>query len=176
METPDVIVLCGGSGTRVADLLPRGCPKLLAPIFGRPYIDILAEKLRLAGTSRVILALGYGSDKIKDYVRGRRDLGLEFEFSQETQDGTHNAAGRAIAHVISDRFILMNGDTIYPGDAIPGIIKYHDETSLGTVVVVNSRGEDGGMMITRTRYHPGSIAYRCEFIDFGTPEIYGLFK
>jgi D-glycero-alpha-D-manno-heptose 1-phosphate guanylyltransferase len=116
----DVVVLCGGLGARISPVL-SDTPKILAPIGERVFLDILLEDLAKAGFRKVILSTGHLGKKIADYVKnsgwGREDSRLTILFSQEEEPlGTGGAAKYAEPHIESNRFVLMNGDTIFDVD------------------------------------------------------------
>ena len=69
MNTPkkildvDVVILAGGFGTRLKSLI-KNKPKCLAPVYGKPFIDILLDDLFSQGFQRIILATGYLSEQL----------------------------------------------------------------------------------------------------------------
>ena len=58
VQKTDVLILCGGMGTRFREVR-EDIPKALAPIQGTRFIDLLLEDLIAQGFSRIILASGY---------------------------------------------------------------------------------------------------------------------
>lgn len=52
----EAIILAGGLGRRLAAQLP-GLPKALAPIAGRPFLEILLRQVECYGCTRVLLAV-----------------------------------------------------------------------------------------------------------------------
>ena len=59
----EAIVLSGGFGTRLRQVVPD-LPKSMAPIAGRPFLEILLSNLAQKGFTRVVLSLGFMADKI----------------------------------------------------------------------------------------------------------------
>ena len=70
----DVIILAGGFGTRLKKKVPN-LPKPMAPIAGRPFLEILLQSLSKKGFLRIILSLGHMSETIVDYF-GDNFLGM----------------------------------------------------------------------------------------------------
>ena len=62
----DVIILCGGKGTRLSEETGRK-PKPMVEIGGRPILWHIMKIYSHYGFNRFILALGYKSDQIKQY-------------------------------------------------------------------------------------------------------------
>ena len=106
----EAIVLAGGLGTRlrpvVADL-----PKGLAPVAGRPFLAWQLAGLAGQGITRVVLALGYRAEMIRD-VLGARCEGIDLAYSLETEPlGTGGALKRAAEGCRTPRVLALNGDT-----------------------------------------------------------------
>ncbi len=64
----DVIILAGGLGTRLRSVV-SDLPKCMAPVNGRPFLQILIDRLRKQGNGRIILSTGYLSEVIEAWVR-----------------------------------------------------------------------------------------------------------
>ena len=54
----EAIILAGGLGTRLAAKL-NGVPKAMAPVAGRPFLEILLNQLKRAGCTRAVLSVGH---------------------------------------------------------------------------------------------------------------------
>jgi D-glycero-alpha-D-manno-heptose 1-phosphate guanylyltransferase len=107
----DVIVLAGGSGTRLAAAVPS-LPKALAPVGGRPFLELLLSLLRKKGFNRAILSLGYKSEMIQTHLGANFD-GLELLYAVEkTPLGTGGATRAALKLAQSGPVFVVNGDTI----------------------------------------------------------------
>jgi len=55
----EAILLAGGLGTRLATRL-NGVPKPMAPVAGRPFLEILLNQVERAGCTRALLSVGTG--------------------------------------------------------------------------------------------------------------------
>jgi D-glycero-alpha-D-manno-heptose 1-phosphate guanylyltransferase len=112
-EETDVIILCGGFGTRLASET-QDRPKPMVDINGRPFLDILINHVSSYGFTRIILCTGYKSQYIEDYYHSNR-MGLSFLISEEkTPLGTGGAIKNAENLIQSDSFIALNGDSFCP--------------------------------------------------------------
>src|SRR2546423_1053599 len=65
-EKMDVVILCGGMGTRMREETETR-PKPMADVGGRPPLWHIMKNYSHFGFSRFILALGYKADYIKKY-------------------------------------------------------------------------------------------------------------
>ncbi len=129
----DVAVLCGGKGTRVANLL-GDIPKVLAKIEGRPYLDWLIDKMKNHGVKRIVLCAGHLSHKLIEWRNARVGADVEIVLSVELrQEGTGGALRFARMALTTNPVMVINGDTIVNAD-LGEFVKYHGE-ALGVTVL-----------------------------------------
>lgn len=106
----EAIVLAGGFGTRLRQVVPD-LPKPMAPIAGRPFLEILLKTLARKGFTRVVLSLGFMSEKIIAHF-GNNYEGMELVYEVEAQPlGTGGAIRAALARCAADHVFVFNGDT-----------------------------------------------------------------
>ena len=106
----EAVVLAGGFGTRLRAVVPD-LPKPMAPVAGRPFLELVLTALACKGFSRVVLSLGYMADKVMTHF-GDQFKGLELEYEVEaTPLGTGGAVRRALTHCRTDHVFVFNGDT-----------------------------------------------------------------
>jgi D-glycero-alpha-D-manno-heptose 1-phosphate guanylyltransferase len=112
----EAIVLAGGMGTRLRAVV-SDLPKPMAPVAGRPFLELLLRSLVAKGFSRVILSIGYMAEKISGHF-GSCFAGVELAYSLETDPlGTGGAVSQAARLVREDHFFVFNGDTFLDLDA-----------------------------------------------------------
>lgn len=113
----EAIVLAGGFGTRLRQLV-ADVPKPMAPIAGRPFLEILLSSLAQKGFSRVVLSLGFMAEKISSYF-GSQFAGMDLRYVVEDQPlGTGGAVRLAMTQCIQDHVFVLNGDTFLDLDFI----------------------------------------------------------
>ena len=106
----EAIVLAGGFGTRLRELVPD-VPKPMAPVAGRPFLDILLRSLSEKGFKHVILSVGYRAETIIAHF-GNDFEGMELSYEIETSPlGTGGAVRTAMQHCRGDHVFVFNGDT-----------------------------------------------------------------
>lgn len=106
----ELIVLVGGRGTRLRDVVPD-LPKPLAPVAGRPFLAYLLDSLCDSGIRRVILATGYLADIVEQTI-GRKWNGMSIDYSREHSPlGTGGAVGLAARMLGGSAVHVANGDT-----------------------------------------------------------------
>jgi D-glycero-alpha-D-manno-heptose 1-phosphate guanylyltransferase len=111
----EAIVLAGGLGTRLASRL-HGLPKPMAPVAGRPFLEILLTQLRRSGCTRVLLSVGHKHSVIQDHF-GASFHGLEIDYAVESVPlGTGGAIRLALAKAREESVLVLNGDTFLDAD------------------------------------------------------------
>jgi D-glycero-alpha-D-manno-heptose 1-phosphate guanylyltransferase len=106
----EAIVLAGGLGTRLRELVPD-LPKPMAPVAGRPFLEILLSSLAKKGFTRVIISLGFMSEKIISHF-GDRYIGMDLVYEVELRPlGTGGAIRAALERCETDHVFVFNGDT-----------------------------------------------------------------
>jgi D-glycero-alpha-D-manno-heptose 1-phosphate guanylyltransferase len=106
----EAIILAGGFGTRLRQVVPD-LPKPMAPIAGRPFLEILLISLAHKGFHSVVLSLGYMADKVVKHF-GDHFAGMEIVYEIEQAPlGTGGAVRQALARCNADHVFVFNGDT-----------------------------------------------------------------
>lgn len=109
-EPFEAIILAGGLGTRLAAAVP-GLPKAMAPIAGRPFIDLLLDSLADAGCSLVTIAVSYRREAIIQHV-GNHHRDMLVAYSVEDKPlGTGGAMRQALTTIRNSDCVVLNGDT-----------------------------------------------------------------
>lgn len=111
MNNTDVIILCGGSGSRLKTVVSDR-PKSMAEVNGKPFLSILIEQVSLYGFGRVILCSGYKAGYIRNYFSAGLNKDIELVFSEETEMlGTAGALRNAEALIRTENVLVKNGDS-----------------------------------------------------------------
>ncbi len=153
----DVLVLCGGLGSRLRSIIPDR-PKGLAPVAGRPFMDILIEDLVRQGFRRIIFCVGHLKEQIIGSYGSRTDA--EYLFSKEDVAlGTGGAVQNALSLVRSDTFLVTNGDSLCRVD-YRKFYKFHlDNGAIVSMVLADVPDrEDGGNVCLDDRHRIRSFA------------------
>lgn len=132
----DVVVLAGGTGTRLRPYTTV-LPKPLMPVGEMPVLEILLRRLAAAGFVRINLAVGYLAELIEAYFGDGERFGVELVYWRETQPlGT--AGPIAEMHLTEDRVLVMNGDLLTTLDFAP-LVEGHVASGAAASLAVRSR-------------------------------------
>ncbi|PIQ96172.1 MAG: galactokinase [Nitrospinae bacterium CG11_big_fil_rev_8_21_14_0_20_56_8] len=123
LAATDVLILCGGLGTRLRPILTDR-PKPMAEIGGRPFLDLLIGYVSSLGFRRFILCVGHMGNLVESYFKDRYPS-LEISLSEEkTPLGTAGALKHAEHLVRSELFFAMNGDSFCKVD-MRDMLRFH---------------------------------------------------
>lgn len=139
----DALILCGGLGTRLREVVADR-PKGLAEIGGRPFLDLLTDRLARRGLRRFILCTGYRGEQIAARYAQRGDA--DFVVSLEDRPlGTAGAVRLAAQYLRSDPFLVLNGDSFCELD-YEAFRRFHEgkRATLSIVVVPPGERDDVG--------------------------------
>ena len=170
----DVVILCGGRGTRLSEETAK-IPKPMVEVGGMPILWHIMKMYSHYGFIRFILALGYKGEKIKEYFFNYRNISGDFSLqlnpdskpeyfnlSEEknweivfVETGIDTLKGGRIKRVEkfvkSDSFHLTYGDGV--GDInINKLVEFHNsQPSFGTVTAVHPPSRFGELNINDGR-------------------------
>ena len=106
------IILCGGRGTRLGNITKK-IPKTLVKVQGKEILWYLIQFLKINNFNHLILPLGYRSNLIKNFLKKNNNFQIKID---TINTGSNTNIGRRLNiisnYVISDNFLLINGDTI----------------------------------------------------------------
>lgn len=122
-----VMVLAAGLGTRIRHCI-GDLPKVMAPIKGRPLLEITLELLRYHGISEVHLNLHYQPETIITHFGDGSRFGMRLVYHLEDRLwGTAGSAAR-MATAFDQPFLIMYGDVLTNLN-ITGLAAAHKVTS-----------------------------------------------
>ena len=149
MGTPNqwpALVLTAGLATRLQPL-SNVRAKAALPVAGTPLVVRILEWLREAGVTRAVLNLHHRADTITRIVGDGSTVGLGVRYSWETEIlGSAGGPARAIPLLASDRFLIVNGDTLAGVDLRAMAAQHIDSNALVTMAVVDGRRGYNGVI------------------------------
>lgn len=146
--TLDVVILCGGLGTRLQSVL-KDKPKPMADFNDRPFLDLLINFVGRFGFQRFILCTGHKGGSVREYFENKND-GKTYVISQETSPlGTAGAIKLAEPLINSDVFLVMNGDSFCEIDLTSFMSFHHSKNALASVALstMEDVGDYGGVTL-----------------------------
>jgi len=132
------LVLTAGLATRLQPLSSVRA-KAVLPVAGTPLVIRILQRLRDAGIRRVVLNLHHRAGSITRIVGDGSTIGLEVRYSWETEIlGSAGGPARALPLLESDRFLIVNGDTLADVDLQAIAARHVDTNAQVTMAVVDA--------------------------------------
>lgn len=129
------VIMAGGLGSRLSPLTDN-CPKPLLKIGDLPILTHIMNHLQAEGVRRFVLPVNYLSGMIMDYYGDGSDTGIQIDYVQETKRmGTGGALSLIDPALLSDPFIVMNGDLLTDLDLGALVGRHRSMEWDGTMVV-----------------------------------------
>jgi NDP-sugar pyrophosphorylase family protein len=108
-----VLILAGGKGVSFPHLLGE-VPKALLRIGEKPLLEYTIEKLKASKLTDIVISIGQGGQKIKDYFRSGNKWGVNISYLEQPAGKRGTAYPlRQAQHAFSDNtFLLLYGDVL----------------------------------------------------------------
>jgi len=118
--------MAGGEGSRLRPLTSRR-PKPLAPVAGKPVMELIVELLRTHGFDEIVSTLHYLADEIESYFGDGEQLGVAMHYVvEDTPLGTAGAVKMAHDLLAGETFLVISGDALTDVD-LSAIVRHHRE-------------------------------------------------
>lgn len=145
----DVVILCGGKGTR-AHPFSELFPKVMMPVGGTPILVHLMRIYASQGFERFILAAGHRKEILYDYFDGRFTE-WDVRIVDTGEDSDTGERVRRCAQAASEHFFCTYGDGL--GDVDLHALKAFHEShaSRATLTTVPLRSQYGTVHFNRVR-------------------------
>lgn len=128
------VILAGGQGTRLRPLT-LNIPKALVDIQGKTMTEHLFDLFKRHGITEVVMTVGYLKDKIKNYYGDGSKFGMNISYVDEDIPLGTAGALRKIKHLLTEPFIVTNGDELKDID-IDNMLRLHrKERGHGTIAL-----------------------------------------
>ncbi|MCG8995492.1 nucleotidyltransferase family protein [Laribacter hongkongensis] len=106
-----MVIMAGGKGIRLRPHT-ENCPKPMLPVAGKPMLEHIIERSKLAGFSRFVISVNYLAHMIEDYFGDGSQWEARIEYLREDQPlGTAGALG-LLSPVPDAPFVVTNGDVL----------------------------------------------------------------
>jgi N-acetylmuramate 1-kinase len=133
-------ILAAGLGTRMRPL-SLDLPKPLMPLWGKPILGRLIERLRAWGVRDVLINIHHEPGQILEYVRRDPVPGLRISLSFEPAIlGTGGALRRAAWFLDQNPFWLVNSDIVADLDPTPLLRTFFEGRTIAALWMDDRRG------------------------------------
>lgn len=134
MDNLRAIILAGGKGTRLASVVSN-CPKPLAGIAGKPFIEWVLRYFQQYGVNHFTISLGHMSDVAKAYFTARPQDSLDIKLAIEEKPlGTGGAFYFASQESTEEILLLSNGDSLLLTDLNLALTQFVSKNADGIIL------------------------------------------
>jgi len=126
------LILAAGKGTRIRSV-SGGLPKPLVDFRGKPILEHVMGRAHRAGIERFVIVVGYRSDLIRSWFRGR-SLGASVTFVENPDYHKANGISALKArNEITENFLLLMADHIFEPETAETLL--HQPLASGEVIL-----------------------------------------
>jgi NDP-sugar pyrophosphorylase family protein len=142
LKTPQVkaLVLTGGKQIKLGLHSPE-LPKAMLLVRGRPLLEHALLRLKASGVTEIIISLGAGGGKIRDYFRdgARWNLSINYLEQKGLKPGTAQPLLQAQGQLMDSPFLLVYGD-VYADINFADFLEFHSlqKNSLCTMALASA--------------------------------------
>ncbi|MHB9055003.1 MAG: nucleotidyltransferase family protein [Paludibacteraceae bacterium] len=134
------MIFAAGLGTRLKPIT-NSIPKALVPINGKPLLEHVIQKLKLADFDEIIINVHHFPDQIINFLKSKNNFDIHIEISDERDELLDTGGGiKKAAHFFNDGkpFLVHNVDILSNVD-LKNVYNQHlnDENRLCSLIVSN---------------------------------------
>jgi len=170
---PEVVILCGGFGTR-ARQINKKLPKALLPLNQKPFLYWVLRNLENQGVKKVFLCIGYKGNLIRSFVKKIEDkLNLKIIFSEESEKNLLGTGGaiKKILSKLGNYFYIMNGDTFLFMNLKKMFLKFLKKKKPILMMVYKNldKNHQNNVILKKNffYYNKDNFEKRMKYIDYG---------
>lgn len=143
-----VVIMAGGKGTRISSVA-SDIPKPMILIDNRPILEHELLNLKAQGFNEIIIVTGHLGNIIENYFKDGSKWGIHIEYYHESTPLGTAGSLYDLKDVLSDDFLLLNGDIVFDVD-FEKMIAFHTSKKADATLLThpNSHPYDSALIIT----------------------------
>ena len=146
----DCIILAGGFGTRLGSLTKK-IPKPMLPINNLPFLEILIKKIvNTELIENILICTHYKSSIIENYFKSK-NYPIRI-IKEKSPLGTGGAIKKSLRYCLSQKILVLNGDTFVNID-LKKFIKKNKKLKKNTMLLIkkNKASRYGSILINKNK-------------------------
>ncbi|MBX7136939.1 MAG: nucleotidyltransferase family protein [Oligoflexia bacterium] len=142
------MILAAGFGTRLG-AIGKTTPKCLVEAGGKAMLEHVAQRLKLAGVTELVINLHHLGDQVKSFVERRGNFGVQVTFSHEATILGTGGGIKAARKFLADApyFLVHNGD-VYSEFDLAALAQTHVATRALATLAVMTRETSRPLLFT----------------------------
>jgi len=145
----DLVILAGGLGSRIKKYL-KNIPKPLIKINGKPFLQYLLQALSIYNFKNIYLLCGYRSKRIFSKFHNKEYNFVKVKCIKENKPLGTGGCLKKIQNIISNEFIVINGDTFLDIN-FNNLINYKLKKDKILITVTKKRNNAGSKKLINLR-------------------------
>jgi len=142
-----IVIMAGGKGTRIASV-NASVPKPMLPVCGAPILEHQISCLKAQSFLDIILVIGHLGHVIRDYFGDGSAFGVHLQYVEETSPLGTAGALFYLKELLTEDFLLLNGDIIFDVDLARFEQAHKARNSLATILThPNDHPYDSGIIV-----------------------------
>ena len=159
------VIFCGGLGTRLGSITKK-IPKPMVLINNKPFLEHLLMQVKDLGIKNVYLCVGYKKDKIINYFKDGKKLGLKIHYSYSPPESKTGYRLNLIKKKIKENFLLMYCDNYCPINIEKNFLLFKEKKSLITLSICEKN--KGNILISNNKIKYKSKRQKeYKFVEIG---------
>ena len=141
------MILAAGKGERMKGLT-RTIPKALIQVSGKTLLELSIERLSKANVQKIIVAVGWKSDMIRDAITQFENLpDVQVIDVPNYEIGPLQTLTSVLNTIVNEESIICPVDLLISSDAISMILSHHSENQDAIVILaVDPHGKSGSVV------------------------------
>jgi mannose-1-phosphate guanylyltransferase len=157
------LILAGGEGTRLRPLTYT-VPKPVLPLAGRPHMAYVIDWLVRHGVDDVIVSCGFLAEGMRSALEAM-EPGVKIRYAEEPDARGTAGAIRFAEDLLTDRFLVLNGDILCDLD-LTALIEQHKGTGAQATIALYPVADPTGYGLIH-RHDDGEVT---EFLEKPEPD------
>ena len=135
-EKNTVFIVAGGKGTRLGTICDHN-QKCMLELWGNPILYYPISLLRNAGYTRMVIAVDYLSDQIKDYFKEGKKLGIEITYLEDSFISTYDALYKSLDYM-SPHFLYVHANILFERSLLTTLTSIGNQKQKSVITVVQN--------------------------------------
>lgn len=134
------VIIAGGLGTRLKPFTETN-PKPMFPFENKPFIVYLIEQIRDFGIDRVLILVGYLSEKIIEYLGNGERYGVHISYDITPVEYETGKRIKSAEHKLEEEFLFMYCDNYCPINYKKLYLEYKNNQALIQITAYTNRDD-----------------------------------
>lgn len=142
------VIMAGGKGTRISSVT-NTIPKAMLKVADKPIMEHQIECLSRQGYKDFLIVTGHLGSAIQNYFGDGKRFGVHIEYYNEAEPLGTAGALASLRDILTEDFILINGDLIFDIDVERFVNFHRQKNALATIFThPNSHPYDSEIIVT----------------------------